>query len=249
MSIRRTRLAFEDHYTQVPNAWVRDVRLTRKARGLLVELMSHRAGWDITIESLIRDGVEGRDAIRSMIQELESAGYLRRERERNGDGTLAGTDYEIVDPWAPTSENPTQAEPTQGDPPPKKTISQEDHSSDTPPTPSEAETTFETAWAAWPKKVDKKDARSVWGRLSAHQRMEILPLLLAHAQAHQRNTPPKYVRGLATWLRKESWNNPLPVAEDRGAHQPEPPKPKGITIPFGHRPVWKDGYIIGSEPA
>lgn len=128
--IRRTRLAFEDHYTQVPNAWVRDARLTRKARGLLVELMSHRVGWNITIDSLIRDGVEQRDAIRSMLIELEKFGYLTRERERNADGTLAGTDYIITDPWAdsPTSDEPTSENPTLVDPPLKKTNLSEDQS-------------------------------------------------------------------------------------------------------------------------
>ena len=42
MGVLRTRLSFEDHYTQVPNAWVRDARLTRRARGLLVKLINHQ---------------------------------------------------------------------------------------------------------------------------------------------------------------------------------------------------------------
>lgn len=121
VSIRRARLSFDDHYAQIPNIWMRDKRLSLKARGLLAELLTHRVGWEITIESLVDSGPEGRDAIRSTIKELEQNGYLRRTRRRREDGTLSGSDYELTEPASgePTSENPTQA-----DPPLKKTISQ-----------------------------------------------------------------------------------------------------------------------------
>lgn len=122
VSIRRSHLAFEDKFVQVPNEWIRDSRISRKARGLLVEIMSHSPGWIVTLESLVGAGVEGREALRTAIKELEKFGYLERERERNSDGTLAGVDYVIRDPWSiePTSDNPTLV-----DPPHKKTISQE----------------------------------------------------------------------------------------------------------------------------
>lgn len=45
MSIRRTRTSLEDHYTQVDNAWLRDDRISLKARGLFVQILSHREGW------------------------------------------------------------------------------------------------------------------------------------------------------------------------------------------------------------
>lgn len=118
MSIRRTHLPL-DNYAQVPNLWMRDARLSRRARGLLAELLTHRVGWETTIESLVAGGPEGRDAIRSTIAELVQFGYLRRARLRGAGGKLAGVDYELREPVtdAPTSGNPTQA-----DPPLKKTI-------------------------------------------------------------------------------------------------------------------------------
>lgn len=121
MSIRRARLSFDDKYAQIPNAWMRDKRLSRKARGLLAELLTHSVGWEITIESLVNSGPEGRDAIRSTIRELEQNGYLRRTRRRREDGTLSGSDYELTEPAA---GEPTSANPTQADRPLKKTISQ-----------------------------------------------------------------------------------------------------------------------------
>lgn len=276
MSIRRTLVAFEEQYTQVPNQWVRDTRLSRKARGLLVELMSHRVGWDITIESLVKGGPEGRDGIRATLQELEAAGYLRRERERREDGTLAGTDYEIVDPWAePTSENPTQAEPTLADPPAKKNISPEDHQEDTPPTPSPADAlqvAFDQCWRAWPRKDGKAAAlkafeRSVKAHYAAALKGEVTqapvdpenwaPLSLMvdtvtrFGAAHLRNTAPKFIPYFSTWLNGQRWTDPLPADPTRGAYTPEPKinQPGKMTLPAGHRWVRDEMHqIIGSEP-
>lgn len=116
MAIRRTRLTFETHYTQVPNEWLRDRRLSRRARGLLAELMTHQVGWEITTESLIEGGTEGRDALLKTLKELELYGYLARQQVREG-GKFGGTDYVITDPAdaaaaaSPCPENPVTVEP------------------------------------------------------------------------------------------------------------------------------------------
>jgi hypothetical protein len=106
MSITRNRLAFERNFVQVPNEWMRDPRLSRRARGLLAEIMSHTVGWEITVESLVANGPEGRDAIRAAIVELETAGYLVRKTTR-ASGKFSGTDYMIQEPPSPAPENPT----------------------------------------------------------------------------------------------------------------------------------------------
>jgi hypothetical protein len=134
MSIRRTRVA-ADHFTIVPNDWLRDDRLSWKARGLLGHLLSHQEGWEITIEYLVAHGADGRDAVRSGIAELEEHGYLIRHRVRNEDGTLQGVDYILVDPTTipaekPTAENPTQADTYVGEPATKKTTSSEEQVSE-----------------------------------------------------------------------------------------------------------------------
>ena len=118
--IERTELPFESHFVQIPNAWLRDKRLSRKARGLLAELLTHRVGWVVTVEALAEAGPEGRDAIMSALAELERAGYLERHRERDEGGRLRGARYTITDP--PTSDLPTEAEPTEANPDTKNTI-------------------------------------------------------------------------------------------------------------------------------
>lgn len=248
MSIRRTHLAFEDHYTQIPNQWIRDQRLSRKARGLLVELMSHRVGWQITIESLVEGGPEGRDAIRTAILELEQCGYLVRERERGEDGRLGGVDYLIQDPWA-GADNPTQVQPTLADHPPKKNISTEDQEEEL-----SRSRHFDVVWDVWPKKTAKKDARRAWERAtrgkSLDEIQEIASKLILLGRAHRTNTPPQFIPMLSTVVNGERWDDPLPVSRDRGARDPEPQRPGGIVIPPGHVPVWgENGYIVGSRPA
>jgi hypothetical protein len=102
--IQRPTFPFE-RTTTIPNAWVRDSRISRRARGLLAELMSHTPGWEVTIESLMEAGPEGRSALRGAIVELETAGYLTRHRRRDSGGRLGGTDYMLADPFA--EETPT----------------------------------------------------------------------------------------------------------------------------------------------
>lgn len=135
MSITRSRLTFEDHYTQFPNRWARDGRLTLKARGLLAQLLSHRTGWRVSVATLVAVNPEGRDAIRGAVLELEEHGYLTRAQAIDGEtGKFGGVEYTLTDPWAdeptsgePSSENPTSGKPTSGNPPHKNTIPPEDH--------------------------------------------------------------------------------------------------------------------------
>lgn len=98
MGITRTPMPFERDYVQIPNAWLRDAKLSRRARGLLAELMTHRAGWHITIASLQKAGPEGRDAIRGAVQELVRRGYLVRRQTQGESGRFNEIEYEISDP-------------------------------------------------------------------------------------------------------------------------------------------------------
>ncbi|MFF1566909.1 hypothetical protein ACFVY1_25865 [Streptomyces sp. NPDC058293] len=85
------------HYTTVFNHAVRDRRLTRRARGLLVELLSHRQGYGVSLAMLIKAGPEGKDALTVALRELERHGYLHRERERDPRGRLREACYYLTD--------------------------------------------------------------------------------------------------------------------------------------------------------
>jgi hypothetical protein len=65
------------NFTRVPNTLLRDSRLSFKARGILVMILSH-GKWDATNEWIQSQGLEGREAIRSAVKELIQHGYCRR---------------------------------------------------------------------------------------------------------------------------------------------------------------------------
>lgn len=76
------------HFTQVRNDVLRDRRLSFKARGLLVFMLSHPDYWRFRVEDLRANGPDGRHAVTTGLVELEATGYLQRHRRRADDGTF-----------------------------------------------------------------------------------------------------------------------------------------------------------------
>jgi hypothetical protein len=70
------------------NDVARDARLSYRATGLLVELLSRPDDWAISADRIAasRNSNEGIKAIRTTLAELERAGYLVRRRVRDRDG-------------------------------------------------------------------------------------------------------------------------------------------------------------------
>lgn len=118
MRITRTTLSFERNFTQIPNVWTRDKRLSWKARGLLGYLLSHAEGWRTTVADLIAAGPDGRDSIRAGLAELRANGYLVRDQAKRDDGTFAEVTYTLADPHSPLTGYPSPGEPSAGEPSP-----------------------------------------------------------------------------------------------------------------------------------
>lgn len=100
----RGRLWFDDGFTQVPNNWLRDKKLSFTARGVLSWMISHDVDFEITIRGISAGTPHGVDAIRSAIRELEFNGYLKRYRRRER-GRIVGTDWRLIDPFAPVDNH------------------------------------------------------------------------------------------------------------------------------------------------
>ncbi|WP_341934729.1 helix-turn-helix domain-containing protein [Microbacterium sp. LWO14-1.2] len=99
-SLRRERMAWERDFTQVPNVYARDKALSWVARGILVWLMTHEAGYEVTMATIEASSwKEGREAVRSAVKELEKAGYLHRQQRRAQGGRLAGYVFHLTDPF------------------------------------------------------------------------------------------------------------------------------------------------------
>ena len=113
------RVEKKSDYTVMSNHHLRNQEISLRAKGLLSQMLSLPSGWDYTLAGLAAINLEGIDAIREAVKELERAGYVTRERQRNTSGQFTGSVYvirelPILD--SPTLENPTMAEPIQGRP-------------------------------------------------------------------------------------------------------------------------------------
>ena len=107
----------ERNFTIIRNATLRDSRLSYRARGVMCFVLSQPPEFAISAEELAAEGAEGRDAIRTALRELESSGYLQREKRRIGDGRIVTVAvlYEVPlaaeNPLAPGPENPSPVRP------------------------------------------------------------------------------------------------------------------------------------------
>lgn len=125
MPLIRGQHSFDDHYTQIPNSWVRDARLSFKARGLLALLMSHTPGWNMSIRSIAKANGTGLDTVKSAVNELEEFGYLVRstEQQRDEKGSFADFVWTTTDPF----QNPVTGKPVHGKQDTKKNILKENY--------------------------------------------------------------------------------------------------------------------------
>ena len=95
MRIIRTR--HERDFTILGNALLRDERLSFRARGVLAYLLSMKDGWSVDASKIAARGREGRDAIRTALNELEDAGYLQRQRVKSSESGLWVTEAVLAD--------------------------------------------------------------------------------------------------------------------------------------------------------
>ena len=112
--VERTR-----DYTVMSNYHLKDKRLTLKSKGLLSQMLSLPDDWDYTLSGLSVINRESKDAIRSALNELEAAGYIRRRQTTDASGKFSSNEYIIYErpeEPEPSSENPTTEKPSSGNP-------------------------------------------------------------------------------------------------------------------------------------
>ena len=114
------RVSKNRDFTVIANSVFKDRRLSAKAKGILVEMLSLPENWDYTLKGLTALFSDGIDSIRQGIKELEENGYIVRERKRDARGRLGGMEYVIyetpekaVENSDPEQSSPANAEPTE----------------------------------------------------------------------------------------------------------------------------------------
>ena len=83
------RVEKRDRFLTIENETVRDKRLTFGARGLLSYLLSYPNKWELKVPYLIKQSPAGRDAIYTLLSELERFRYLVRKKRRGNKGRIS----------------------------------------------------------------------------------------------------------------------------------------------------------------
>jgi hypothetical protein len=210
--IFRGKLHFESQFTQIHNAWIRDPNISYKAKGLLTYLLSHEVGYTITIGQIIRESGDGKQAVRSALEELIKAGYLETQRTTDERGYNAGLAYFIKDPSIPKSENPTLDNPTLDN----QTALENNLTKKITKQEKPTDTGFDTFWLLYPKKIAKADAVKAWKQVLKKKTADEM-IALTKAYSESKLPDMTYIPYPASWLNKGLYeaveveeNKPLP---------------------------------------
>lgn len=206
MPLIRGHHSFDNHFTQIPNDWLRDTRLSLKAIGLLAQIMSHTPGWNMSIRALAKANGVGQDTIKTAVMELEKHGYLTRseKQKQNSDGTFADYEFITQDPF----QNPVTVKSRHGETGHKEEQEpiEEQVIKNNERIHAHSEKLFEEFWNAYPRKLDKAKAfRAFKSALKRTKFEDILAGVIAYRNDPKRN--PDFTKYPATWLNNDSWEN------------------------------------------
>lgn len=98
-------------FTQVLNSALRpESRLSAQALGVLVHLLSHSDGWDVSVASLTRQFKNSHTSMKATVRELKEAGYIEARKFN----TAIGMRHEWIVHEEPIGGTSTGGLPTDG---------------------------------------------------------------------------------------------------------------------------------------
>lgn len=100
------------NYTVMSNYHFKEKKMSLKSKGLLSLMLSLPDSWDYSVSGLVTLSKDGKDSVMSALAELETFGYLVRNRTTNSKGQFNGIEYNIFE--EPQKENPISENPISG---------------------------------------------------------------------------------------------------------------------------------------
>lgn len=85
----------DNPFVQIDKRPINDERLSWKAKGILVYLLSKPDDWKVWIKDLVKRAHDGKASVRSGIQELMDAGYVARHQGRTEDNRWGEVEYTV----------------------------------------------------------------------------------------------------------------------------------------------------------
>jgi len=87
----------KERFTTIDNAPLNDPNLSWRAKGILTYLIGKPADWTVRIADLVNRSKEGRDAVRTAIQELKDSGYCVTVQKRDAAGVIVDNETIVSD--------------------------------------------------------------------------------------------------------------------------------------------------------
>ena len=84
-------------YTQIHNNIINDPSLSGKAKWILIYLLSKPPDWKVYESDIVKHTKDGKQAVRTGIQELIKSGFIRRGQNRMQDGKFGSYEYDVSD--------------------------------------------------------------------------------------------------------------------------------------------------------
>jgi hypothetical protein len=191
----------ESKFSIISNEVVRDRRLSYKARGILLELLSRPDNWRIDAKGLETD-LDGRAAVLSALRELREFGYLVTKREHDKKGQFMTQSWVFDRPQPstitpesgfPHSDNPKSDNRTPLEEPIKKNLK------------DMLDNGFEEFWKVYPRREGIKTARASFLKaLKSSDLQTILDGARKYAKTHKEI---KFCLLPTSWLNQERWND------------------------------------------
>lgn len=209
------------------NDTVRDERISFRATGLLVYLLSLPADWVVSQQHILGLKKEGRDAGITAWRELQESGYIEKIVDRDSGGKITGTTWIIYESdhrltGKPKTAEPKTAEPFSVNPPlrSKEGIRNKERESTAERELElfeEGETKqdfdksklFAEFWKAYPKKKAKDAAQRAFINKQAFRYMpEILAAITQQSKSEQwKKDGGQFIPHPATWLNGGRWQD------------------------------------------
>jgi hypothetical protein len=192
----------ENNFSIISNSVIRDTRLSYRARGVLLDILSRPDNWRVSADSLARTGSEGRHAILTALKELREIGYMRTEKLRKESGRFETVsivydtpNYELTEVQKPNSRYPQSENRT-----PLEVLSKKNLDTNL----------FEEFWKLFPRKVGKQAAERAFAKACKVAEQSVI-IAGAARYADDPNRVDAFTAHPTTWLNAGRWNDePLP---------------------------------------
>ena len=210
-------------FTIVSNDTAQDGRLSMRALGLLVRLLSRPDNWETNSEKLAREFDVGREQMQGVLRELSGLGYMSLVKHRNENGTISSKWHVYDDASPPCAASPAPGKPAPENPYAGKPVAiKQDHiykepntNTITPSAKLLAGERIEKFWAEYPRKVGKDAAMKAFLKRKTDdallgEMIEKLKLQIVENNWTRENQ--RYIPHPATWLNEGRWMDEVGMA-------------------------------------